>query len=99
MRSLKLLVIVMGVLLVGGSVALVAAILGRLGRAPAAPPAAEAAAPLHETLPAGARIVGAELSGDRVLVRVALADGSDEVLLYDARTGAQVAVIDAPAAR
>jgi len=99
MRSLKLLVIVMGVLLVGGSVALVAAIVGRLGRAPAARPAAEAGAPLHASLPAGARIVSVELNGDRVLVRVALADGSEELVLYNARTGAQVAVIDAPAVR
>lgn len=99
MRSLKLLVIVMGVLLVGGSVALVAAIIGRLARPPAAPPAAATGAPLHATLPAGARIVSAELSGDRVLVRIALADGSEELLLYDARTGAGVGVIDAPAAR
>jgi hypothetical protein len=97
MRALKILVIVMGVPLVGGSVALVAAIVGRLGRAPAAPPAAEA--PLHASLPAGSHIVSTELNGDRVLVRVALADGGEELVLYNARTGAQVAVIDLPATR
>jgi hypothetical protein len=98
MRALKHLVIVMGVLLVGGSVALVAAIVGRIGRAPVAP-AAESGAPLHASLPAGSRIVSAELSGDRVLVRVALADGGEELVLYNARSGAQVAVIELPAAR
>ena len=99
MRALKVLVIIMGVLLVGGSVALVAAIVARLGRAPVAAPAAEAGAPLHASLPAGSRIVSAELSGDRVLVRVALADGGEELVLYNARSGAQVAVIDLPATR
>jgi hypothetical protein len=99
MRSLKLLVIVMGVLLVGGSVALVAAVVGRVARPSSAPSGADAGAPAHASLPAGARVVSTELSGDRLLVRVALAGGGEELVLYNARTGSQVAVIDLPAGR
>jgi hypothetical protein len=99
MRALKTLVIVLGVALVAGSVALVALIVGRLERKGAETAAAQGLGPLHAALPAGSRIVSTELSGDRLLLRLALADGGEELMLVDARTGAPVAVFDVPAAR
>ena len=97
MRALKLLVVVMGILLVGGSVALVAAVVGRIGRGPAAV-GGGAAAPVRATLPPGSRIVSAELSGDRILVRVALREGGEALVLLSARDGAQIAVLGTAAA-
>jgi hypothetical protein len=92
MQALKVAVIVMGVLLVGGSIALAVAIVARSERRPAA--AHDQAAPVLRTeLPATGRIVATALAGDRLLVRVALADGGEELVLFNARTGAEVAVI------
>ena len=98
MRALKLLVVVLGVLLVGGTTALVVAVMKRAEerRANEAPPVAAArAAPAHLSLPAGARIIATELADDRLLVRAALADGDEELFLFDARTGALVATVEA----
>jgi len=90
MRALKLLVVVMGVLLVAGVVALGLAIAVRVQRGPAAETAAQ---PLHLSLPDGARILATEMSGDRLLVRLSLGDGAEQLLLLNARTGAEIAVI------
>jgi hypothetical protein len=93
MRSLKLLVVVMGVLLVGGTVALVAAVVmrGRSGAvaALARPPAATVVA-----LPAGARVVATEMSGDRLLVRLALAQGGEQLVIFNLATGARITTIE-----
>ncbi|HUZ73203.1 MAG TPA: hypothetical protein VMU87_09465 [Stellaceae bacterium] len=98
MRSLKVLVGIMGVLLVAGSVVLVVAVVGRIERKPAQSVLQQAASPLRTVLPEPGRIVATDLSGDRLLVRVALADGGEELVLFNARDGAEVAVIELPAA-
>jgi hypothetical protein len=98
MRSLKVLVIAMGVILIGGMAALVVAVSGRIEArrvASGAPTAATSAAPHRLSLPAGARILGTELAGDRLLVRVALAEGGEELWLIDARSGTLVATVAA----
>jgi Family of unknown function (DUF6476) len=104
MRALKVLVVVMGVALVAGAVALVAALVLRAERGGSATAAAAgsgsgSAEPLHAALPAGSRIVATELAGDRLVVRVALAGGGEAIYLFNARSGAAVAVIEAPANR
>ena len=103
MRALKVLVIVMGVLLVAGVIALGFAVRYRLNHprpAPSAAPAAAAAigpagAPSAMTLdlPPGARVVGAEASGDRLVVRVELAGGSEELIIVNLLTGAPIATV------
>ena len=93
MRALKLLVVVMGVLLVAGVVALGVAIAVRVQRGPVGEVAAP---PLRLSLPEGAHVTATELSGDRILIRLTLRDGGEEVLLLNARTGAEIAVIAAP---
>ena len=97
MRALKVLVVVMGALLVGGTVALIMAIVVRVERRAAlAPPAAPAS---HRVvLPPASRIIATTLAGERLLVRLALADGGEELVLFDACSGAEVAVIELPAA-
>ena len=108
MRSLKVLVIVMGVLLVAGIVALGFAVHYRMNhprpasagspaklRASGAPDIGSAGAPRALTLdlPQGARVVGAEASGDRLVVRVELAGGSQELIIVNLATGAPVATV------
>jgi hypothetical protein len=92
MRALKLLVVAMGVLLVAGVIALGIAITVRVQRGPSGE---TAVAPLHLSLPEGAHVIAAELAGDRILVRLMLRDGGDELLLINARTGAKIAIIAA----
>ena len=94
MRALKILVVALGVLLVGGSVALVVAVVSRIQHGPNLAVNADAAAPVRSILPAGSRILAAELSGDRVLVRLAMPDGGERLLLLNARNGAEIAVFE-----
>jgi hypothetical protein len=103
MRALKVLVIVMGVLLVAGVIALGFAVQYRLnhprqapsGSSGAAAAIGPAGAPSATTLdlPQGARVVGAEASGDRLVVRVELAGGSEELIIVNLVTGAPVATV------
>ncbi|HUK61643.1 MAG TPA: DUF6476 family protein [Stellaceae bacterium] len=100
MRGLKVLVVVMGVLLAAGTAALIVAVVIRVERGErAAATSGASAGPLHTALPAGSRILGTELEGDRLAAHVALAGGGEAIYLFNARTGATVAVIEAPANR
>jgi hypothetical protein len=89
MRALKILVVAMGLVLVLGTVALVIAIATRVNHPPSVPGSAAS----EIDLPAGARVSGSETSGDRLVVRVALPDGGDELLIFNLTTGARVAAI------
>jgi hypothetical protein len=80
MRTLKVLVVVMGVMIVAGVVVLVAAMIQRVGGgSPLAPDAT-----LSE--PAGTRIIGTSLSGERLAV-VLQGGGPDRVVIIDLRSG------------
>jgi uncharacterized protein DUF6476 len=93
LRGLKVLVVVMGVLLLGGTAVLIAAIIGRAGKR-----AADARSARFERavvdLPGGARVLGVETSGDRLVVRIALEAGGEQLLLIDARNGASLGTIE-----
>jgi len=92
MRALKVLVVVMGVLLVAGIIALAFAVANRVNHPPSAP---VAKGPPIDTvdLPSGARIVGAEASGDRLVVRIELAEGSQELIVVNLATGLPVSTV------
>jgi hypothetical protein len=98
MRALKVLVVVMGVLLVGGTAALIAAIINRASHRAATP--VVSSVPAHGfdrtviDLPEGGQLLGTEVVGDRILVRVALEQGGEELILLDPRSGARVGTID-----
>lgn len=100
MRALKTLVVVMGVMLVVGVVVLVVAIADRLAhRHPHASETARSVVSLHGErhaipLPAGAKVLGVEGDGPRVVLRLALGNGEEELWLLDWRTGARLATID-----
>jgi hypothetical protein len=106
LRALKILVAVMGVMLVLGVAALAVGVAYKLGhRRPHAsrPAAASLAAPTLTAgnrrpaiiaLPPGARIIGSQTDGDRLLVRLALPDGGEEFALFDWKTGARIGAFD-----
>ena len=92
-RALKILVAVMGIMLVVGFAALVAVIAGRLSRGgpgtlPAPPPAA---APLE--LPAGGRIETIGVGAERLVIAVALPDGTRELIIVDIASGRRLGTI------
>jgi len=80
MRALQAAVIVMGVLILAGTVALAVAIANRLGGRPSPP----AIVTLAE--PEGSRIVGIAGAGDRLAVHVAGGGRPDRILLVDPAT-------------
>lgn len=94
MQGLKILVVVLGVLLVLGSAALVAGIVYKVNRRPV--PVATMDHEIETTiaLPAGAQIAATDISGDRLVVRVALADGGAKLILFDLRSGSRLATVD-----
>ena len=93
MGALKALVVVMGVLLVGGTAALIVAIVDRAShRTPSS--SGRGFDPVAVDLPVGARVLAAEFAGDRILVRVGLADGGEQLILIDTRNGARLGTVD-----
>lgn len=109
MRALKILVVVMGVLLVGGSVALIAAIVDRARHRLVGPAAAPVPVPAPASalvgpgrsfdhavidLPAGARVIATEAAGERLIVRIGLAEGGEALILIDLRSGARLGTIE-----
>lgn len=85
MRLLRIAVVVMGVLIVAGTVALVVVLVQR---ASSRSPASAGPATLDE--PPGTRIVGASAAQDRVAVQLQ-GGGPDRVVVVDTRTGRVVA--------
>lgn len=96
MRALKLLVVVMGVLLVAGTAALVAAIIDRASHRTAAPPQAAARGFDRAVidLPIGARVLDSTAADGRLVVRIGLAEGGEQLLLIDPATGARLGTIE-----
>jgi Family of unknown function (DUF6476) len=87
MRALKMLTVVMGVLIVLGTVTLVVLVLQRAGGgARVAVPAGVSVAQLLDE-PAGTSIAGIALAQDRLAVHLH-GGGPDRVLLLDPHTGA-----------
>lgn len=99
MRALKVLVVALGVVLVLGIVALGFGIAWQIHHPRSAATATVRAAiapngtPRAVALPPGARIIAAQSDGDRVMVRLALSDGGEELLLLDWRSGATLAAL------
>ncbi|MGH7033199.1 MAG: DUF6476 family protein [Stellaceae bacterium] len=82
MRALKLLVVAMGVLLVAGMAVLVLAVVERVNHRPtSAGPTPPRAATIE--LPPGAHVIATQATGERLVVRVGLSGGSEELLIFD----------------
>jgi hypothetical protein len=91
LRTLKILVAVLGVLLVVGVVGLVSAIGMRLSHR-ASPPVADFTAP-PVALPQGAKIEAVGAGPDRIVLDIVLLDGTRQLIVLDATTGRQIGTI------
>ncbi|PPR12061.1 MAG: hypothetical protein CFH41_00094 [Alphaproteobacteria bacterium MarineAlpha11_Bin1] len=95
MRALKALVIGMAVIIVAGVVVLIFGIIDKTGELDS-----KMSEPLADfgitrvVLPAGAQISETLLDGDRILLRLTLADGTSRMMLIDANDGGQIGQID-----
>ena len=90
MRGLKILVVVMGVMLVGGIAVLVAAITYRASHPRSASLPFDAAA---IELAAGARIEAMSVDGDRLVAAILMPDGNRQLLVIDLVTGRRLGLI------
>jgi len=97
-RALKIAVIVMGVLLVVGTVVLIGAIAARVSHkgSESAMPRAFVAQPID--LPAGSRIEAMTAGPDRLVLNLLLADGTRQLLILDLATGQRLGTIPLRAA-
>jgi hypothetical protein len=100
MQALKILVVVLGLFLIAGVVALGVGIAYRLNHRDLSPsPVTARTVPLSGatrlvTLPAGAKIITAQSDGDRVMVRLGLSDGTERLMLLDWKTGAILSTLN-----
>ncbi len=86
MGVLKVVVVVLGVMIIAMVGLITWAVLRRSGGEPVASPRIE--------LPVGARVVESSLSADRVLLRIALPDGREQLLLVDLSAGRTLSTIE-----
>ena len=94
MRALKVLVVVMGVLLIAGVAVVIVTIMSRLTqKATPAVTAAAHLAPFDNTtvmLPPDSLVMEVQGTGDRILLRLDLKDGTEMLLVLDAATGTEL---------
>jgi hypothetical protein len=101
MRALRLLVIVLGVLLVGGTLALVVAIIMRSprpteSRSSNPQPGAASLTPYDTAvdLPAGSVVQSIQPAGDRVLLHLVLPSGRQQIIVLDQGSGLRRGTIE-----
>jgi len=91
MRSLKILVVVMGVMLIGGFGLLVALVIGRLSHG-GSPGRSFAATTID--VPRGARIAAMAAGTDRLVIELVIPEGGHQLLVVDLATGARLGTIE-----
>ena len=91
MRALKIVVIVMGVMLIGGFALLVAVIAGRLSRGGNVPRSFVATA---IDIPRDARIGSMTAGADRLVLELVLPQGGRQLIVVDLATGARLGTIE-----
>ena len=91
MRGLKALVIVMGVLIVAGLAVVVATIASRSSGGGGDTAGFGVA---RIAIPPGATVVGTTATGQRLVVRLRLADGTARLVVIDPATGQRLGTID-----
>ena len=91
MRSLKILVVVMGVMLIGGFGLLVALVIGRLSHG-CSPGRSFAATTID--VPRGARIAAMAAGTDRLVIELVIPEGGHQLLVVDLATGARLGTIE-----
>jgi uncharacterized protein DUF6476 len=98
MAALKTLVVVMGIMLVVGFVALIIVVAGRVSYKTAGVAAAQpyTAAPIE--IPAGAKVEAMSAGPDRLVLDLLLPDGTRELAVIDLVTGRRLGTIPLRAA-
>jgi hypothetical protein len=91
MRSLKILVAVMGVMLIGGFGLLVAVVIGRVSHG-GSPRRSFAATTID--IPRGARIAAMTAGTDRLVLELVIPEGGHQLLVVDLATGARLGTIE-----
>jgi len=91
MRALKILVVVMGVMLIGGFALLVAIVAGRLPRGASVPRSFAATA---IDIPRDARIEATTAGADRLVLELVLPEGRRQLVVVDLATGARLGTIE-----
>jgi hypothetical protein len=95
MRALKILVVAMGVMLIGGFALLVGVIAGRLSRGGNVP---RSFAPTAIDIPRDARIEAMTAGADRLVLELVLPEGGRQLVIVDLATGARLGTIELRAA-
>jgi len=93
MRALKIAVIVMGLMLVVGTVALIAAIAARVSHKAAVPATSLSFVAEPVDLPAGSQIEAMTAAPDRLIVDVVMPDGTRQLLILDLVSGRRLGTI------
>jgi len=91
MRALKILVVVMGVMLIGGFALLVAIVAGRLPRGASVPRSFAATA---IDIPRDARIEAMTAGADRLVLELVLPEGRRQLVVVDLGPGARLGTIE-----
>jgi Family of unknown function (DUF6476) len=98
MRALKIVVVVMGVMLVGGFTALIVTIAVRVSHRSAPPIAPSPFAGRAIDIPRGAHIEAMTAGTDRLVIDLAMPGGDRQLLIIDLATGASLGTIELHAA-
>lgn len=100
MRALKIVVVAMGVLLIVGFAVLIAGIAERVSRRASTAETARPFAAAAIDIPANARIEAMTAAApNRLVVALALPDGSRQLVVLDLATGARLGTIELRPAR
>ena len=91
MRSLKILVVAMGITLVGGFALLVAIVAGKLLRGGNIP---RSFATTTIDIPRGARLGAMTTGTDRLVLELVLPEGGHQLVIVDLATGARLGTIE-----
>ena len=91
MRSLKLLVVAMGIMLIGGFALLVAIVAGKLLRGANTP---RSFATTAIDIPPGARLGAMTTGTDRLVLELVLPEGEHQLVIVDLATGARLGTIE-----
>jgi hypothetical protein len=94
LRALKILVVVMGVMLVAGFVALVVAVAARVAHRRPEPSTVRPHTPSVIDIPRGARVEAMAAAPDRLILDLVLPNGERQILSIDMTTGARIGVIE-----
>jgi hypothetical protein len=91
MRSLKILVVVMGIMLVGGFALLVAIVAGKLLRGSNTP---RSFATTTIEIPRDARLGAMTTGTDRLVLELVLPEGGHQLVIVDLATGTRLGTIE-----